>query len=220
MRAVIDTNLLISAMISKPGSTSRRLLEAIRDGRLTLILSRPLIDEFLDVMGRPKFARYGITIGDVLDFIAGLLALASVVQITGSARGCEDPDDDAVIETAEVGAAHYLITGDADLLDSRIQVSLGRMGIEVMTASDFLHASRVVPWAIDQARMIVAICSSVALPKLTHSFGQVTVALRGCGASASVAALSASVTLKLIKPGGTAIDIDPNIGYLPAPPGD
>ncbi len=57
MRAVIDTNLLVSAMISKPGSTSRRLLQAIQDGRLTLILSRPLIDEFLDVMGRPKFAR-------------------------------------------------------------------------------------------------------------------------------------------------------------------
>lgn len=58
MRAVIDTNLLVSAMISKPGSTSRRLLDVIRDGRLTVILSRPLIDEFLDVMGRPKFARY------------------------------------------------------------------------------------------------------------------------------------------------------------------
>jgi putative PIN family toxin of toxin-antitoxin system len=83
MRAVIDTNLLVSAMISKPGSTSRRLLEAIRDGRLTLILSRPLIDEFLDVMRRPKFARYGITIGDVLDFIAGPLVLAAVVPITG-----------------------------------------------------------------------------------------------------------------------------------------
>jgi hypothetical protein len=128
------------------------------------------------------------------------------------------------LKQPKFGAAHYLITGDitgdADLLDSRIQASLGRMGIEVMTASDFLHASRVVPWAIDQARMIVAICSLVALPKLTHSFGRVTVALRCCGASASVAALSASVTLKLIKPGGTAIDIDPNIGYLPAPPGD
>jgi hypothetical protein len=65
----------------------------------------------------------------------------------------------------------------------------------------------------------VAICSSLALLKLTHSFGHVTVALRGCGASASVAALSASVTLKLIKPGGPGIDIDPNIGYLPATPG-
>jgi putative PIN family toxin of toxin-antitoxin system len=113
MRAVIDTNLLVSAMISRPGSKSRQLLEAIRDGRLTLILSRPLIDEFIDVMGRPKFARYGITIVDRLDFMEGLLALASFVQITGSTRGCDDPDDDAVIETAEVGAADYLITGDS-----------------------------------------------------------------------------------------------------------
>jgi putative PIN family toxin of toxin-antitoxin system len=220
MRAVIDTNLLVSAMISRPGSKSRQLLEAIRDGRLTLILSRPLIDEFIDVMGRPKFARYGITIGDMLDFMEGLLAVASFVQITGSAR-VDDPDDDDVIETAEVGTADYLITGDSDLLDTRIRASLGRIGIEVITASDFLRGSLAssASCAIDQARTIVAICLALPLPKLAHSFGQVTLGVRCFGASASVALL-ASVALKLIKPDGTEIDIDPNIGYLPAPRGD
>jgi predicted nucleic acid-binding protein len=60
-------------------------------------------------MSRPKFARYGITIGDILDFISELAHAASLVEITGQPRGCDDPDDDAVIETAEVGAARYLI---------------------------------------------------------------------------------------------------------------
>jgi hypothetical protein len=49
--------------------------------------------------------------------------------------------DDAVIETAEVGAADYLITGDSDLLDTCIRASLSRIGFEVITASDFLRGS-------------------------------------------------------------------------------
>jgi len=160
VRAVIDTNLLVSAFISRPGSTPRRLLDAVRDGRLKPILSKPLIDEFLDVMSRPKFSRYGITIGAVLDFIDGLLQVGTVVEITGAPRGCQDPDDDAVIETAEVGAADYLITGDSDLLAGRLRARLYQIGIEVVTASDFLPdslasaASGVI--AVEQARMIVA----------------------------------------------------------------
>ncbi len=46
MPVVVDINVLVSAMISKPESKPRKLLDAVRGGRLTLILSRPLIDEF------------------------------------------------------------------------------------------------------------------------------------------------------------------------------
>ncbi len=167
MRAVIDTNLLVAALISRPGSTPRKLLGRVRDGQLTLVLSRPLIDEFLDVMSRPKFARYGITPMDVLEFIAGLLSIASIVEITGAPRGCDDPDDDAVIETAEVGAVDYLITGDSDLLADNIRTNLGRNGIEVVTASAFLRdnlasqASKLT--IIDQARMVVAVHAGNAI---------------------------------------------------------
>lgn len=90
MRAVIDTNLLVAALISRPGSTPRKLLDRVRDDQLTLVLSRPLIDEFLDVMSRPKFARYGITPPNILEFIEGLLTIASIVDITGEPRGCEE----------------------------------------------------------------------------------------------------------------------------------
>ncbi len=160
MRAVIDTNLLVSALISRPGSTSRKLIEAVRDGRLKPVLSKPLLDELLDVMSRPKFDRYGITIGIVLDFIEWLLSVGTVVEITGAPRGCGDPDDDAVIETAEVGAADYLITGDSDLLDDRLRTNLYRNGVEVVTASLFLRDSLALAAssaiAVEQARMIVA----------------------------------------------------------------
>jgi putative PIN family toxin of toxin-antitoxin system len=172
---VIDTNLLVGAMISRPGSTPRKLLAAVRDGRLKLVVSQPLIDEFLDVMSRPKLARYGITIGAVLDFLERLLAIASLVEITGAPKGCDDPDDDAVIETAEVGAADYLITGDSDLLDDRIRASLIRIGIEVITARDFLRGSFAVQFSgtniVDHARMMVAseVASAITSSRLQQA---------------------------------------------------
>ena len=111
-------------------------------------------------MSRPKFARYGITIGDVLDFIEGLLEVTSLVDITGEPRGCQDPDDDAVIETAEVGAVDYLITGDSDLQAGRVRAGLNKLGIEVVTARSFLRDNLALTasgaLALDQARMIVA----------------------------------------------------------------
>ena len=141
MRAVIDVNLLVSALISRPGSTPRKLLDAVREGRLIPILSRPLIDELVDVMSRPKLARYGVSLRTTLAFVDALLAAGELVEITGAPRGCADPDDDAVIETAEVGAAEFLITGDADLFDDRVRAGLRQSGIEVVTAGDFLRSS-------------------------------------------------------------------------------
>jgi hypothetical protein len=69
------------------------------------------------------------------------------------------------------------------LLDARIRASLGQMGIEVMTASDFFHASRAIPGAIDQARMIVALRSVLRLPRLAHSVGGVRLGVRCSGTS-------------------------------------
>jgi putative PIN family toxin of toxin-antitoxin system len=215
MRAVIDTNLLVAAMISRPGSTPRKLLEAVRDGRLKLVVSQPLIDEFLDVMSRPKLARYGITIGIVLDFLESLLAVASLVAITGAPKGCDDPDDDAVIETAEVGAADYLITGDSDLLEERIRASLVRIGIEVITARDFLRGSLAAQLSsttiVDHARMLVAseVASAITssawqqaqltavtgAPKEPPVSADVTVALRGYEAKTGAGVIGVRRTL-------------------------
>ena len=48
--------------------------------------------------------------------------------------GCRDPDDDKLIETAVMGAADCLVTGDRDLLDmSPFQ------GIPILTPRAFLH---------------------------------------------------------------------------------
>ena len=49
-------------------------------------------------------------------YLAQLHAVAEWVSITGAALGCRDPDDDKLLETALLGEADFLITGDGDLL--------------------------------------------------------------------------------------------------------
>ncbi len=47
-----------------------------------------------------------------------------MVAIEGTSYGCRDPKDDAVMETAVAGRVEYLVTGDQDLLDVHVVVTL------------------------------------------------------------------------------------------------
>jgi putative PIN family toxin of toxin-antitoxin system len=55
-RAVLDTNVLVSALITPDGASARLLLE-FRAGAFELIVLRTLLTELRDVLGRPKFER-------------------------------------------------------------------------------------------------------------------------------------------------------------------
>lgn len=53
VRAVIDTNVLVSSFLSRnPASPTVRIVDAVVDGRLTPVHSRDIIDEYRDVLGR------------------------------------------------------------------------------------------------------------------------------------------------------------------------
>ena len=55
MRAVLDTNVIVSAVLS-PGSPPDSILRASRRGALDLVTSAPLLRELEDVLGRPRIA--------------------------------------------------------------------------------------------------------------------------------------------------------------------
>ncbi len=52
-----------------------------------------------------------------LRYLAQLEAVCEWVPIVGAKLGCRDPDDDKLLETALMGAAACLVTGDGDLLE-------------------------------------------------------------------------------------------------------
>jgi putative PIN family toxin of toxin-antitoxin system len=53
-RAAIDTNVLVSALIS-PFGNEAQALDAVQKGRITPCLSRNILEEYAEVLARPKF---------------------------------------------------------------------------------------------------------------------------------------------------------------------
>lgn len=130
MRIVIDTNLLVSGIIS--AGLPRQLVNAAKAGVFELCTSDVLLAELLDVMGRRKFsqrlAQAGLTPHGIVD---DLRALAVVVFPLAVPRVVPtDPDDDHVLAAALTGAADLIASGD-----KRDLLPLGSyQGIPIITA--------------------------------------------------------------------------------------
>ena len=73
MRVVVDTNVLVSGMI-RPRGVIGRVVRGLRDRQFVSIVSRPMLEEVVDVLGRPRLReKYGVdeaTLKDVLTRIA------------------------------------------------------------------------------------------------------------------------------------------------------
>jgi hypothetical protein len=115
-RAVLDTNVFVSGLISPTGKPAA-ILRALRLGRFTVVSSPPINEEIIEVLNRPRLRdRYGL--GDrIFDVSFILWEVAELVIDLPDVRVCRDPDDDKFLAAAVGGRADYLVTGDVgDLL--------------------------------------------------------------------------------------------------------
>jgi putative PIN family toxin of toxin-antitoxin system len=143
IRAVIDTNVFVSGLIS-PHSGSAEIIRYWREQRRFIpIVSRELLGEIYRILGHPKIAeRYHIAENERQRLIRQLYVRSIYVTPTGRLRICRDPDDDFLIEAAILGLANYLVTGDPDLQDCRVTDALHKFGIKVVSIGQFLRALR------------------------------------------------------------------------------
>jgi putative PIN family toxin of toxin-antitoxin system len=132
-RVVIDTGILISALIRPQGATAP-VLAHLRAGKFTVIYVEALLVELINVAARPKIrVKYGVTNEDVL-------ALLNLIRLRGAAaiprrtiQACRDPKDDKFLEAAVAGKADAIVSGDGDLIDLH-----PFEGIEILSPADFL----------------------------------------------------------------------------------
>jgi uncharacterized protein len=131
-RVVLDTNVLISAILSPLGKPSLCLNWVLDNA--TLIASRELLEELETRLARRKFTKY-LDESKRRAFVTDLTLVAVQVELPGLVRVCRDPDDDKLLEIAAIGRADCLVTGDDDLLQ------LGSFqGIPIITPAGFLEA--------------------------------------------------------------------------------
>jgi len=128
-RAVLDPNVLISALLSSSGSPAA-LVGRWLVGEFELVVSERLLAELRRALAYPKL-RSRVTEQDATEFVDLLSRTATTLEDPLVApRRSRDPGDDYLLALAEVGAA-VLVTGDRDLLALR--------GLPVLSPAAFVE---------------------------------------------------------------------------------
>ena len=100
MRSVIDTGVLVSALIRRQGTTGE-VLRLLRDGQFTAVYSTDILVEIIDVLGRPALrAKYHIEPDDIRVVINVIRLRSDLVIPTRKVTDCRDPKDDKFLEAA------------------------------------------------------------------------------------------------------------------------
>lgn len=114
MRAVLDVNVLIPALLSKDGAPGR-LVAAWLDGVFEIVVSEALLQELDRAFRYPKLRKL-IAEEQAAAFIALLRAMAVAgVDAANPDRISQDPGDDYLVALARASSS-VLVTGDDDLL--------------------------------------------------------------------------------------------------------
>jgi putative PIN family toxin of toxin-antitoxin system len=136
-RAVLDTNILVSAFLFfERGGVPVELLRKAQEGRFTLLSSHAMLDELEGVLTRNAAAqeRYGYT-PEAAGAYRTLLETQAVLVDPEPPfpQVSRDPDDDLIVATAIAAKADRLVTGDNDLL------TIGEhQGVRIVTPRQFL----------------------------------------------------------------------------------
>lgn len=139
MRIVVDTNVLVSALLSD-ASLPAHLVTLWRPGYFGLLTSGDQLDELVRVTRYPKLRDRlspplaGRLINQLRDVA---ILVADLLDVTASA----DPFDDHLLALAAAGKADFLVTGDKrDLLELKAY-----RGTRIVTVRDFLVLHRWLP---------------------------------------------------------------------------
>jgi len=128
LKVVFDTNILVSALVF-PGGRGEAALQRIVEEKDQLLLSKPILDELLGILGR-KFARDAEALSHAAVF---LTELSLPIKPRQRLRVVKDDPDNRILECAVAGDAGIIVTGDKALLALREY-----KGVRVITLRDYL----------------------------------------------------------------------------------
>jgi putative PIN family toxin of toxin-antitoxin system len=130
VRLVLDTNVLVSALLN-PRGTPGRILDLVLSGAVVVLYDDRMLAEYRDVLSRPKLRIAPIEAAVLLDFIEteGVLCSAPPLSID-----LPDPEDLPFIEVAAVAAASALVTGNARHFTLAIEI----LDVPILSPAEFL----------------------------------------------------------------------------------
>ncbi len=130
MRVVLDTNVFVSGVFFS--GPPYEILKAWRDGKIQLVMSAGIFEEYQRV-GEELAAQFpGVELGPILALVvvrAEFIAAPSLPEPV-----CDDPDDDKFIACALAGGCELIISGDNALVRTS-----GYQGISVLRPRQFIE---------------------------------------------------------------------------------
>jgi putative PIN family toxin of toxin-antitoxin system len=111
-RIILDTNIWISYLITKNHSL---LDELLINQQITILFSEELLNEFFEVINRPKLKKY-FKQKDLEVILELIENYGELIEVKSKIEICRDYKDNFLLSLAVDGKANYLISGDADLL--------------------------------------------------------------------------------------------------------
>ena len=132
-KVVVDTNVFVSSFF---GGNPRKIIDLWKSGEITLCLTKPIVDEYIEVL-----RRLGLQTEKEIEELLGLFAHGFHIVFTAKTPELHiienDPDDNMFIECAVALKAGFVITGDKAL--KAIQEY---MNIKIVSPTEFLSKYR------------------------------------------------------------------------------
>ena len=132
MRVVLDTNILVGALITK-GTPPDRLYQAWLRGDIELVTSTAQIAEIADVLARPRLQKF-LDADEAAIIVQNIGARALILDEPPVVNLSPDSTDNPILAAAVAGKANLIVSGD-----KRHMLALGTVkGIPVVTAREAL----------------------------------------------------------------------------------
>lgn len=137
IRVVVDTNIFISSFF---GGNPRKIIDLWKSGQITLCLSRPIIDEYINVLGRMGL-QHARELEELLRIFAHGFHVLFAATTPNLKVVTKDPSDDKFIECAVALNSKHIISGDKALREIE-----NYMGIMIQSPKQFLdeYSNRIL----------------------------------------------------------------------------
>jgi putative PIN family toxin of toxin-antitoxin system len=127
-RIVLDTNVLVSGLLTPHGNAAR-IVDAVLAGKFLLLYDQRILEEYREVLSRPSFKMNLLFMEEVL---AAMEQGGESVPALPVPQPCSDPDDTMFLEVALGGQADALITGNKRHFPSAVS------GFPILSPVEFL----------------------------------------------------------------------------------
>lgn len=111
-KIILDTNVIVSSLIHK--NYPYLIVDHCIEGNAIICISNELLKEYLEVLGRPKFARFSDFKTNADFLITRLSEISEIHEPTEKLNIIKDGPDNRLLELAENSKADFIITGNTN----------------------------------------------------------------------------------------------------------